>query len=482
MKKVVTVVGCLLVAAAFCTCAGSGASQYGLESTVPIELSQEETLMGRLSAKEIQATAPALSDEPLFSYVDGILQRLLATLPPNRVMFKLTLLDTAVANAHATSDGHIFITRNMLVHLNSESELAATLSHEVAHVVLRHARQEIEHHKRAQQLAERIRGKGQTGQVQEVTQTFGKALVQGYNRKSEIEADRFALDCLRRAGYKPYAIVSMLQAMEFLESKERACLEQLGIRAQQYQNVFSSHPETSARIQAVKSVLEVRDSFVKVDEVERRRYLYAINNLVFGQRAESGTVRHGRYVNSTHNLVFDIPEGWVFLLLGRDLFLWPSDMSGMYLHVSYRKEEELQSDTGRPEEMPVEFDYSHVESKSIAGYKVKILNGIDGRDGTKVRLAALVIADDVYSFYLQNAQAAGKSAQDRVLDSLDNLDKAYPATRGDNRVAIVELQSKDELESLIKQNGVMDRDAFLKFNGVLDSGKTAAIKVLKSIK
>ena len=57
---------------------------------------------------------------------------------PN-LQYTFTVLDGDEVNAFALPGGYVYITRGIMVYLNSEAELAAVLGHEIGHVTARHS-------------------------------------------------------------------------------------------------------------------------------------------------------------------------------------------------------------------------------------------------------------------------------------------------------------------------------------------------------
>lgn len=139
---------------------------------------------------------------------------------PWKFQFHL-LADPKTINAFALPGGQIFITLGLFNQLQSEAQLAGVLSHEIGHVIQRHA---------AEQMA-----KGQLGQLL-VTATgigtsdpnnpnsgyMGMAIANivnqmtqlHYSRSDELEADLWGLKLLKEAGYNPNAMVEVLDILE----------------------------------------------------------------------------------------------------------------------------------------------------------------------------------------------------------------------------------------------------------------------------
>lgn len=73
-----------------------------------------------------------------------VVSRLLGAANQSQNDFTITILDSPQVNAFALPGGYIYVTRGILALANDSSELAAVLAHEIAHVILRHARARTE--------------------------------------------------------------------------------------------------------------------------------------------------------------------------------------------------------------------------------------------------------------------------------------------------------------------------------------------------
>ncbi len=108
-----------------------------------VELTKDGREVIRLAADEYNAivdTNPVIVDKALSDYLRGVargLQPAGARLPQN-VTLQVTLLDRPMPEVYATANGHIILTRGALLALNNEAQLAAVLSHEVAHLLGNH--------------------------------------------------------------------------------------------------------------------------------------------------------------------------------------------------------------------------------------------------------------------------------------------------------------------------------------------------------
>src|SRR5262245_65805004 len=55
------------------------------------------------------------------------------------VHYRITILNSAAVNAFALPTGQLYVTRGLIALANDTSELASVLSHEMSHVIARHA-------------------------------------------------------------------------------------------------------------------------------------------------------------------------------------------------------------------------------------------------------------------------------------------------------------------------------------------------------
>ena len=138
--------------------------------------------------------------------------------------YRVAILDTDEINAFATPGGHIFLTRGLINSAASEDALAAVIAHEIAHIQLAHGFAAIKRSRVNQAFAQAAFDVGSAAtdiDLARVTETFGlsvdivvDAMLRGYSRDQEFEADSLAISLLSLAGYEPSALIEVLRVLE----------------------------------------------------------------------------------------------------------------------------------------------------------------------------------------------------------------------------------------------------------------------------
>ena len=182
-------------------------------------------------------------DPGLDAYVKQVGQRL-ATVSDRKLPYEFAVLNNSIPNAWALPGGKIGVNRGLLTELKSESELAAVLSHEIVHAAARHSAQ-------AMSRGMLIQGGLIAAQVAANDSDYRNIYVAGagvaaqllsqrYNREAELEADRYGIDYMKRAGYDAQGAVSLQETfMRMNDRKESNWLSGL----------FASHPPSRERLE-----------------------------------------------------------------------------------------------------------------------------------------------------------------------------------------------------------------------------------------
>ena len=272
---------------------------------------EDEVKLGQDEHRKIIGRFGVYRDEALQVYITRVGERVAAESSREEIEYKFTVLNDDMINAFALPGGFIYITRGMLMHMNSESELAAVLGHEIAHVTEKHALRRETRSKGISVVNAILAGvTGQPG-LHELGDLFGGVLLSGYSREFELEADEVGAEYMAMAGYSPLA---MLDTIEILKAKDRIEIEQARLENREpkvYHGFLSTHPDHDTRyehaIKESEKLVRDYDEFIQTDE-----FLQKLNGLSFGPSRQAGVVRKNQFFHPKLGIKFNFPKDWRF--------------------------------------------------------------------------------------------------------------------------------------------------------------------------
>lgn len=247
----------------------------------------------------------------LQEYVDSVGQKVALKSHRPNLKYHYTVVDSPEINAFALPGGYVYITRGILAYLNSEAELAAVLGHETGHVTARHGvRQQSA--AQAAQIGMIITSifvpelGGNAGY--NLTNIVGGALLSGYGREHELEADRLGADYLARSGYDPHAMIRVVGVLKNQELFDTEIAKQEGREPRRYHGVFATHPDADTRLQQVvseSSSLEVAQPYEG-----REVFLRHIEGVTFNDSSDQGVLRNNVFSHAELGLSLSFPANW----------------------------------------------------------------------------------------------------------------------------------------------------------------------------
>jgi predicted Zn-dependent protease len=298
----------LLVAVALADCAQNPVS--GRPDLVLVS-ETEELAIGKREDPKVRKQYGVYNDPALQQYVSRIGQRLAKASHRPGIQYHFLVVDSPEVNAFALPGGYIYVTRGLIAYLNSEAELAAVLGHELGHVTARHSVQQVTAATAAgigatvlQIFVPETRGAAGDSAVN----VLGSALLSGYGRDHELEADRLGAEYLARTGYDPQAMVRVVGVLKDQESLDAKIAKAEGREPRRYHGLFASHPDNDTRLQQV--VGEAARFKQRSTRTGREAFLRKIDNLVFADSPEQGIVRNNRFYHLGLGLALTFPAGW----------------------------------------------------------------------------------------------------------------------------------------------------------------------------
>ena len=227
---------------------GDGVNFYSIE---------KEIALGKGLAQEVERQAKVVDDPIVAEYVNRIGQNLVRN-SDAKVPFTIKVLDTEEVNAFALPGGFFFVNSGLILKAESEAELAGVMSHEIAHVALRHGTKQATRGDIAQIATIPLifmGGWAGYGIRQAASVLIPVGFLQ-FSQAMEKDADYYGLQYMYKAGYDPTAFVDFFEKIETLEKKKPGTLSK----------VFSTHPMTDNRIKAaqgeIQTILAPRPEYV----------------------------------------------------------------------------------------------------------------------------------------------------------------------------------------------------------------------------
>lgn len=297
----------LLLLQLFGGCAVNPAT--GKQDIVLMSEDQEITL-GRQAHAEIIEEYGIYDDDKLANYVQKIGERVAKNSHREDLIYRFTVLDSPQVNAFALPGGYIYVTRGILAHLNSEAELAAVLGHEIGHVTARHS---VRRHSAATitgiagavlAAASGVSGAG------DLANLLGTALVRGYGREHELEADRLGAEYINQTGYDAQAMLDVIRLLKNQETFEKELAKAEDREPRAYHGLFSTHPDNDTRLQRTIKASSKIKSHAKPLSPGRNRYLSMINGLTYGDSSNEGVLRGNRFYHNELDFTLTFPNDW----------------------------------------------------------------------------------------------------------------------------------------------------------------------------
>lgn len=249
-------------------------------------------------------------DAELVAYVNRVGQKLASVSHRPELEYTFTIIDSPDINAFALPGGYVYINRGLMTFLTSEAQLAAVLGHEIGHITARHAVRQQTAGRASNVLTATasvasVLATG-TNVLGETASLFGGALVSGYGREMELEADGLGAEYLRKAGYDPNAMVEVIGVLKNHED----FMKRTSNRAPAYHGLFATHPRNDTRLkEAVGKASAQAGEVTNLDQTEFRA---RTTGLIYGPSLQNmtGADARNRYYQRLLNYTIVLPEAW----------------------------------------------------------------------------------------------------------------------------------------------------------------------------
>lgn len=419
---------------------------------------ESEIALGRELHPRVLKEQVPYDDPTLQAYVQRVGEGVAAASDRNDLIYRFTVLDSPEVNAFALPGGYIYINRGLLAYLDSEAELAAVLAHEIGHVTARHAVRQYTTTTLTGVVGAVVASQVGVQGAQDLANVVGTAVVRGYGRELELEADRFGAEYLTRAGYDPSAMMDVLRILKSQELFERQLAAQEGREPRIYHGLFSSHPDNDRRLQEVVQTARV-SAPAGVTSDNRPEYLRALDGLVFGDSERDGIVRGNRFYHKDLGVALSFPTGWRVENRPERLLAWAPGNDGVIQVVSRDLNQRL---------TPREFAIRSLHLRDVHKPEEFVHHGMPGFTGVAAvatpfgrRMARIVVlykGDRAYAFAGAAKDAADPYRYDRetveMARSFHPLDESELPLAEPLRLRVIQAGPDTRFIELARQSGI----------------------------
>lgn len=183
----------------------------------------DEAELGEKTHRLIRSRLDVIEDPEITGYIKDLTSRLADAAPPQPFPVTIDVVNHNAVNAFATVAGYMVIFSGLILNMETESELASIMAHELAHITQRHIARNIERSKMISigtligLLAGAFIG-SDAGEAVAVGSIAGsRSAVLKYSREDEQEADQVGLNFLIEAGFNPAGVVSAMEKMRKMQ-------------------------------------------------------------------------------------------------------------------------------------------------------------------------------------------------------------------------------------------------------------------------
>lgn len=402
--------------------------------------------------------------------------------------FTVTLLNSSINNAFAIPGGYVYVTRQLVALMNNEAELAGVLGHEVGHVAARHAQ-------RRQSAATQNAVIGVLGSVlsgvllgnsaigrlgQQVFQQGSQLLTLKYSRGQETESDNLGIAYLRKAGYDPRAMSTVLQSL----ANQNALEARLMGSSTQVPAWASTHPDPASRVRAALTRAGTNTTGV----TNRDTFLTRINGLTYGDDPKQGVVDGPKFIHPDLKLAFEAPNGFYLVNGTRAVSIGGSAGKGQFTTGAYSGNLDAYITaafaglTGEGEQKVVPESIQRTTVNGIpAAYGTARVNNSNGQ--VDVVVFAYEFSPTQAFHFLTISQAGGAGVFNPMFQSVRRISTAEAAAVKPRKLAVVTAKAGDTVQSLSARMAfdTAKLDRFLVLNALTQSSRISAGQKVKLI-
>src|SRR5437016_8989874 len=477
-RRLWAVPGLLCLALALAGCGEMGRFQTAAPSATPAKPNRTiaQTPAAEKEHERILSSYGGGYDDPkLEALIGKTVDRLVAASDRPDQAYKVTILNSGAVNAFALPTGQLYVTRGLIALASDTSELSSVLSHEMAHVLAKHASIREDQARQAAIVARVVTDMSNDPDLTALALAKTKLTMASFSRAQEFEADGIGVGISARAHFDPYGASRFLTSME-RNAELKAGKTSLDPRVQDF---LSSHPATPERVQRAQATARQYTS-PEGGERDREDYLAAIDNIVYGEDPSEGFVRGRRFLHPKLGFTFQAPETFTL-----------DNPAQAVIGVREGGAQAMRFDVVRVPAEQTLGDYLNsgwMDGVDKASVEDVTINGFGGStaiargDDWQFRIYVLRFGSDVYRFiFAAKTKSEGDRSFRESVNSFRRLTLAEIQSARPLRLKVITVQPGDTADSLSHRMASVDHqlERFRVLNG-LDSH--AALKPRDRIK
>ena len=257
----------------------------------------------REHARILGAYGGSYESRQLEGALQQTVEKLVAASERPDLRYRVTILNSPAINAFALPTGNLYVTRGLLALASDNAELASVLSHEMAHVIARHAATREDQARQAAIVSRVVTDVLNDPQMGALALAKSKIALASFSRAQELEADSIGVKLAARAGYDPYGATRFLTAMGRNSGLRPSNPSGADPRLVDF---LSSHPATPDRVKNAMAAAR-QHSAPGPGARDRNAYLAAVDGLTFGEDPSEGFVRGRRFLHPKLGFTFTAP-------------------------------------------------------------------------------------------------------------------------------------------------------------------------------
>ncbi|HWG21904.1 MAG TPA: M48 family metalloprotease [Terracidiphilus sp.] len=213
---------------------------------------EQEIELGRRFAAELDTEQQIIENPLIDAYLNKMIMQLASKGQRPNLPYSVKLVNSHVPNAESLPGGFLYVNRGLVELIGTEDELAATLAHEVGHVVGRHVVNKLVLTFRARAMLQPVLDDldKQNGVIRKIILQFGGAVAMlamlHFSRRDEAEADLLGFYEMLRAGWDPHGFLKLFSQFDVLEKSSGGAPIPF----------LSDHPPTPQRAAAITRELK----------------------------------------------------------------------------------------------------------------------------------------------------------------------------------------------------------------------------------